>query len=297
MEIDDLFKIPIQELENYRINKNGKIWSLHSKRFLKSRICNGYSCMTRTLSKDENGKCITKSFAIHRIIAITFLPNPNNYEIVNHINSDKLDNSLENLEWVTQKQNVNKSSKQTSHPRKVLQIKDDSVCGVFNSVSDAGKHIGLSRSAISKACLGINKSAGGYVWMYENLSHNHTTIDLAESKKIYYFENYYVFSDGKIYNSERKSYVKPVKNASGYCYVTLCKCGKKKNYYIHIIVADHFIENTKSINLQVNHKNKKRDDNRVENLEFVTCSENMKHAYQAFSTKLSEKSEVVLVNC
>lgn len=58
-----------------------------------------------------NGK--TKTFQVHRIIALTFVPNPNNYPIVNHLDGDKLNLKAENLEWVTNKENV-------AHARDVL---------------------------------------------------------------------------------------------------------------------------------------------------------------------------------
>jgi len=59
--------------------------------------------------------------------------------------------------------------------------------------------------------------------------------------------------------------------------------------YIQRIVAEHFLENNDSKKIQVNHKNKIRNDNRVENLEWVTQSENIKHAK---STKKVERSVV-----
>ena len=279
MESDELFDIPIAELKNYKITKRGDIWSCFSKRFLKTRLNNRYYGFTRTVK--DGDKNIVKSYYIHRLIALVFIPNPNNYLIVNHINGIKTDNDISNLEWVTQKENINKSSKETSHSRKVQQLENNIVINTFDSVTKASESIGLSRSAISKACLNINKTAGGYIWKYEDSTHEHVdinSIDLTKAKSIYEYDNYFVFDDGQIFNNSRKKFLKPVKNASGYCYVTLSKNGIKKNHYIHLIVVDHFLEQ-KRMNLQVNHKNKVRDDNRLSNLELVTHSENMIHAY------------------
>ena len=62
-------------------------------------------------------------FYLHRVIAMTFIPNPQNKPYVNHIDSDKTNNKLENLEWVTQKENCAAHGKEISHPRKVIQKK------------------------------------------------------------------------------------------------------------------------------------------------------------------------------
>jgi hypothetical protein len=265
MERDDLFKIPIEGFENYKITKCGKIWSDKTKKYLKTQINNGYQTF--------------KSKSLHRLIAIVFISNPNNYPIVDHINENKLDNRICNLQWITQKGNINKCPINTSHSRKVQQIKDNKVIKTFDTVTQASEYMNLSRSAISKACLGINKSAGGYQWKYIIDQHQHTLVDLTNAKKIYDFDNYYVFEDGQIYNKKRKSFLKPVENLKGYCYVTLSKNCKKKNYYIHVIVAENFIEKKRDETFQVNHINKIRNDNRLSNLEIVTNSENMLHAY------------------
>jgi hypothetical protein len=262
----------IKNFKGYKINKKGEIYSDKSKQILKTRICNGYKTINFVVNKKNN------NLAIHRLVALTFLPHIEGKNIVNHINSDKLDNRLENLEWVTQKENTAAHGKQIHHPKKVNQLDmDDNIIATFDSLIDAGKAIGFSPSAISKAVLGINNSAGGFKWAYAEAD-NVIQIDLSNGKTINGFEKYYVLPCGNIYNSVRKTYVKPVMNAAGYCNVSLCNNGIKQNTYIQRIVAEHLIPNNNANKTQVNHKNKVRHDNRIINLEWVTPSENMKHA-------------------
>ena len=265
MEKDKLYSI--NNFDAYKITKDGKIWSEHIMKFKPVSICNGYEMVTVS-----NNKKLT----VHRIVAETFIPNPKNKPYVNHINSIKTDNRVENLEWVTQKENCAAHGKEISHPRKVIQMDmNGKEIAKFDSLKKAGEHIGFSPSAISKAVLGINNSAGGYLWTYESV---HTlALDISKGKQIYTYEKYYIFPNGVVYNNVRKAQVKPVMNAAGYCYVTISNNKTKKNYYVQRLVAEHFIEN-KDKKSQVNHKNKKRDDNRIENLEWVTNSENMLHA-------------------
>ncbi len=267
---NEFYDIP--NVNGYKINKKGVIYSDKSKKILNTRICNGYETINIIINKKQN------NLTIHRLVALTFLPKPDGKDIVNHINSNKLDNRLENLEWVTQKENTAAHGKQIHHPKKVNQLDmDGNIIATFNSLLEAGNAIGFSASSISKAVLGINNSAGGFKWAYAEAD-NVINIDLSNGKKINGFEKYYVLPCGNIYNSVRKTYVKPVKNDAGYCYVALCNNGIKKNMYIQRIVAEHLILNNDINKTQVNHKNKIRHDNRIENLEWVTRSENMIHA-------------------
>lgn len=261
-------QIPIIGLEKYKIDENSNIWSDYSSIYMKTKIINGYYTVNLK----------GKNYSVHRLVALTFIPNPSNLPVVNHKDSNKINNKVDNLEWVDQKTNASLHNKKISHERRVEQYENEKKINTYDSVTLASKAVGLSRSAISKACLGINKTASGYIWKYENQDYNHNDIDLESSKVLIENNNYYIFSNGSIYNNKRQSFLKPVQNLSGYCYVSISVNNKKKNFYIHVLVAKYFIGNPPDPKMQVNHKNKIRNDNRIENLEWVTQSQNSIHA-------------------
>ena len=249
----------LADLADYVISRDGQIFDkdLHEK---KSYIKNGYYNITIN----------NTMYAVHRLVAMTFIPNPNNYPVVNHIDENKLNNNATNLEWCTQQDNCNSHSKTTSHVRKVIQLNlDNTVVKIHNSVTEAGISVGLTRHAINKVCSGHNNTAGGFKWKYENQEHNYeTNVDLTNAKPVIDFPNYYVFSNGKIYNAQRKAFMKDCINEHGSHYITLSSgTQKKKNKYIHNLVATYFIQNPKNLK-NVRHINGDKNDNDVSNLEW-----------------------------
>lgn len=123
----------------------------------------------------KNGK--KKYKRIHRLVAETFIPNPDNLPQVNHKDEDIYNNHVSNLEWCTQKHNLNHGSRnirisksRTNNPkisRAVQQIKDGVIVRTYPSIQDACRDGVFKKANIHAVCNGKRNQHGGYNWKYK----------------------------------------------------------------------------------------------------------------------------------
>ena len=154
-----------QEL-NYSISSLGKVKNDKTNYVLKSAITAGYYTVRLSLGNNKG-----KHFRIHRLVAEAFIPNPNNYNEVNHINEDKTNNSVENLEWVAHKSNISHATCQqrkgetntARNGRPILCVETNQI---YASATVIEKELGYGKGNIWQACNGKIKTAYGYHWAY-----------------------------------------------------------------------------------------------------------------------------------
>lgn len=139
----------------YAVTPEGEVWSYKYKKFLKPRKCsNGY--LQVNLCKD--GK--EKNHLIHRLVAEAYIPNPDNLPQVDHIDNDKTHNYVNNLQWITHRDNNRKSKN-----KPILQYSlDGELIREWECAADVGKEV---RSTIWKCLNGRYKTAYNYIWKYK----------------------------------------------------------------------------------------------------------------------------------
>lgn len=104
------------------------------------------------------------------------------------------------------------------------------------------------------------------------------------------YDNYWIYDNGEVYNENTKAFLKGTVSEHGYRYYRLSKNSKKKMFYSHRLVAEAFIDNPQNLPV-VNHKDGNKLNNTVENLEWVSYSDNTKAWHEGRASKQNKKPE------
>lgn len=166
----------IEDYPNYMISNMGNVKAIKWHRGNKEKEIKLYTTYKGYLRVrlSKNGKA--KQFQIHRLVAQAFIPNPENKPYIDHINTDRTDNRVENLRWVTNKENCNNPISKNNYSIgnkgktavSILQFtKDGNFVRKWDSMSDAKQELGI-KSSLSGYCGNKygRKSVGGYIWQY-----------------------------------------------------------------------------------------------------------------------------------
>ena len=164
--MNEIFK-DIKNYEGlYQVSNLGNIKSLNYRNkniehFLSQGV-NQFGYKFVVLCKDNK----QKNFRVHRLVASAFIPNPNNYKIVNHKDGDKQNNSYDNLEWCTYSENLTHAYETgLMKPHCVnngKRVKCIETGVVYSSIKDAAKDTGFHFNNISQCCIGKQKQTHGY---------------------------------------------------------------------------------------------------------------------------------------
>lgn len=172
----------------YELHENGCVFSLKTNKFIKQQLRRGGYYGVGIMI---NGKC--KKFYTHRLIAIHFIPNPDNKPQVNHKDGNKLNNHISNLEWNTAKENI-------KHAHKIGLVKISDKCRMINrergfntfgknhpsskpiiqmytnkefaSISEAAKYFKCDAGNLHKEINYKRKNKFNLKYKYENASNN-----------------------------------------------------------------------------------------------------------------------------
>jgi len=282
----------LEGFSKYKFSNTGKVWSKSSNKEMSLDLKqSGYARIS--LYNDDEKK--QKTLSVHRLIAITFIPNPENKPTVNHINHNRADNRVENLEWATMaEQNNDKKeaskeviSKRLNNSRAVWRCSlDGTKLELYKKIDDAKKWLseknGSKHYNITKACKNKIKSAYGFKWIYDTSSEDKFENEIWKDlppELVKGTKGYKISDQGRVKN-HRGRITEGHSHSDGYIGLKV----SRKHYLLHRLVAQAFLPNYYGKSF-VHHKDHDKTNPKLYNLEWVTASENAKLAFQFYSSK------------
>ncbi len=162
-----------------RQDLDGEVWKNYKPMDVQvsnmGRIKHPHSHITYGSKSGDYLKYGTPEKRVHVMVAKVFLPNPENRPEVNHKDKNGFNNKLENLEWVTRRENMIHSHQTNSNPNRYSTSKavkqydlEGNFIDQYRSISQTSRRTGYSEPSISRVCLGESKSLKGFIFKYAN---------------------------------------------------------------------------------------------------------------------------------
>lgn len=269
----------------YKISNHGRVYSKQSNIIMKNNERD--YLRIKLVSSDS----VHTTYFIHVLVAKHFVSNPNNNNVINHIDHNKYNNHHKNLEWLTPSQNS-----QAYHNQKVKhKIIQCNLKGCFvkewtniDEILENNKT--YTRDSILRCLAGSTKYRYGYIWKYKDDNANQKRFIDMEIRKDEIFKNigtvkgfdfslYEVSNYGKVRNVKTQQILRPGLSTTGYYVVSLTYGDKNKiTQKVHQLVAHKFCERPSESKNCVNHIDENKLNNHYKNLEWLTSKENTIHS-------------------
>ena len=286
-ELDNTTFVPLicvhqNLLGKYEVNKLAQIRNKITGHIMSIDYSQEYPRVGLSYTVNKHKKTIT--YLIHLVIAKTFIPNsdPINKTQVHHINGDKNDFRIDNLEWISPPKHASiTNSKRGPKDVSFLIFVKTSPNGLIDEVP-ATIFSKEERGSIYKS-IRKNKTYKGFYWSVKNLEVESYYSNFTEEQKscetwaINNYHGYKIFiSNLGVYYSERGAYPKlGGKRPNGYRIVSFSET-EGRNIGVHVLVAETFILGRKTTPGEiVDHKNGNKEDNSIWNLSVGTQKDNM----------------------
>lgn len=158
--------VTLKNFPKYRISKDGQVYSFFHNKIL-SPSTKKNKVQTLGLTNKEG---ICKKMGLHQLVALAYLPNPETFPLVKHLDDNPSNNKVENLEWGNHSTNgldaYETGINSNVHPVIKYSLKGKELSR-YKSINKAAKDVGVGRTAISQALNGRSKTCGGFVWKYD----------------------------------------------------------------------------------------------------------------------------------
>lgn len=150
---DNITKKPIPNFDGYYATKDGNI--VCDNRVLSESYTRGY----------KKVKILRQTRTVHRLVAMAFIPNPNNYPVVNHLNGIRGDNRPENLEWCTQRDNLLHSlNVLKKKPNRNVCILDTNTGVYYDSIRELCSLYNIKETTMVMRLRGNNKNNTPFIY-------------------------------------------------------------------------------------------------------------------------------------
>ena len=248
------------------VSTKGRVKNTETWNILSQTPNNGYLRVALNNNKKP------KTLFIHRLVALTFLLKQDGKEHVNHIDGNRSNNNISNLEWISPSGNsihAIRTGLSTPLTRKIGQYDlTGKLIRKYSSIKKAAIRNGYDSSCLSRTCKGKQKTAYGYIWKYINYKPEVVDPkDLKNYKKVKNFPNYLISPTGKVFSKSLNRHMSLCRNKKGYA-ICLSNKNIKHTWKIAKLVAMYFVKKNHPDDNSVRHIDKNIYNDNANNLEW-----------------------------